>query len=82
MQKKGGVVMIEGADFYVRIVPFPVGVGSNGMLLLNDDGTYSVYLNSRAPAEKQKSAMWHEYAHMANDDMYGDKDIKSCEANL
>ena len=74
--------MIEGADFFVRLVPFPVGVGSNGMIILNDDGTYSVYLNSRATADKIKQAMRHEYDHMANDDMYGDKDIKSCEANL
>ena len=74
--------MIEGADFFVRLVDFPVGAGSNGMLILNSDGTYSVYLNARASADKIKKAMRHEYAHMANDDMYGDKEIRSCEANL
>lgn len=71
--------MIEGADYFVRLVDFPLGVGSNGMLLLNDDGTYSVYLNARASADKQKKAMRHEYDHMANDDMYGDKDIRNIE---
>ena len=74
--------MIEGADYFVRLVDFPLGVGSNGMLLLNDDGTYSVYLNARASADKQKKAMRHEYNHMANDDMYGDKDIRNIEGVL
>ena len=74
--------MIEGADYFVRLVDFPLGVGSNGMLLLNDDGTYSVYLNARASADIQKKAMRHEYDHMANDDMYGDKDIRSIEGAL
>ena len=71
--------MIEGADYFVRIIDFPIGVGSNGMLLLNDDGTYSVYLNARASIDKQKKAMRHEYNHMANDDMYGDKSIRQIE---
>ena len=74
--------MIEGADYFVRLVDFPLGVGSNGMVLLNDDGTYSVYLNARASADIQKKAMRHEYDHMANDDMYGDKDIRSIEGAL
>ena len=74
--------MIEGADYFVRLVDFPLGVGTNGMVLLNDDGTYSVYLNARASADIQKKAMRHEYDHMANDDMYGDKDIRSIEGVL
>ena len=74
--------MIEGADYFVRLVDFPLGVGSNGMLLLNEDGTYSVYLNARASADKQKKAMRHEYDHLANDDMYGDKDIRNIEGVL
>ena len=71
--------MIEGVDYFVRLVDFPIGVGSCGMLLLNDDGTYSVYLDARASTDRQKKAMRHEYDHMANDDMYGDKDIRCIE---
>lgn len=74
--------MIEGADFFVRVVDFPFDVGSNGMLLLNEDGTYSVYINARASMEQRRKAMCHEYDHMRNDDMHGEKDISSCEVNL
>ena len=74
--------MIEGADYFVRVIDFPDGVVSCGMLLLNDDGTYSVYLDARSSVDKQKKAMRHEYAHMAHDDIYGDKDIRSIEESL
>lgn len=71
--------MIEGIDFFVYLVSFPNNVKGNGLLALNDDGTYSVYLNARASVYARKKAMRHEYAHMANDDMYGDKDIREIE---
>ena len=72
--------MIENADYFVRLVPFPSAANCNGMVLLNDDGTYSVYLNSKASHSAIKKAMRHEYSHMANDDLYNDKDIGSIEA--
>lgn len=71
--------MIENADYFVRVVEFPKGVNRVGIVLLNEDGTYSVYLNSRASEAQKRKAMRHEYAHMANDDMYGDKDIRQIE---
>ena len=71
--------MIEGIDYFVRVINFPPDIHRVGMVLLNDDGTYSVYLNARASAHAQKKAMRHEYDHMANDDMYGDKDIREIE---
>ena len=71
--------MIEGADYFVRVIDFPKGVNRVGFVLLNSDGTYSVYLNARASVHAQKKAMRHECNHMANDDMYGDKSILSIE---
>lgn len=71
--------MSEGVDYFVRVVDFPAGAGSNGMLLLNDDNTYSVYINARASREAQKKAMRHEFDHMARGDLFGDKDIAECE---
>jgi hypothetical protein len=71
--------MIEGIDFFVYLVSFPLNVKGNGLLALNDDGTYSVYINSKASVEAQKKAMRHEYRHMADDDMFGDKSITSIE---
>lgn len=75
-------MLIENADYFVRVVDFPVGAGSNGMVMLNPDGTYSVYINARAGLYAQKKAMRHEFCHMAGDDMYGERDIRSVEARL
>ena len=72
--------MIENADYFVRVVNFPKGVNRVGLVLLNSDGTYSVYINARASEAQKKKAMRHEYAHMANDDLYGDKDIRDVES--
>ena len=71
--------MIEGADYFVRVVEFPKGVNRIGFVLLNPDGTYSIYLNARASHAQKKKAMRHEMRHMANDDLYGDKDIRTIE---
>lgn len=71
--------MIENVDYFVRLINFPRGVNRIGFVLLNEDGTYSVYINARASEAQKKKAMRHEYAHMANDDLYGDKDIRTIE---
>ena len=72
-------MLIEGADYFVYEIPFPADVRINGMVGLNPDGTYSVYINARASDAQKKKAMRHEYAHMTNDDLYGDKDIRDIE---
>ena len=71
--------MIEGADYFVRVVEFPRGVNRIGFVLLNPDGTYSVYLNAKASSAQKKKAMRHELRHMVNDDLYGEKDIHAIE---
>ena len=71
--------MIEDVDYFVRVVDFPKGVNRIGFVLLNDDGTYSVYINAKASEAQKRKAMRHEYAHMACDDMHGDKDIRNIE---
>lgn len=71
-------MLIENCDYFVRVIDFPVGARSDGMLVLNSDGTYSVYINARASKEAQKKAMRHELQHMTNNDMY-ENDILSAE---
>lgn len=71
-------MLIEGVDYFVRFVDFP-NCKCNGALMLNPDGTYSVYINARASEAQKRKAMRHEYDHMANDDLYGDKDIREVE---
>lgn len=74
--------MIEGVDYFVRLIAFPRGAHCHAMVLLNDDGTYSVYLDSRMSADARKRAMRHEYNHMARNDMYGDRNIVDIEEAL
>ena len=58
---------IEGADFFIRLVPFPPGP-SHGVTFTNPDGTFSMYLDANADDETLMRAYWHEYAHIANGD--------------
>lgn len=69
---------IDGADYFVRVVPFPVDcVG--GMVTPNDDGTYSVYINENVDPYRQKEAYKHEVGHIVNGDFYNDKPIEEIE---
>lgn len=70
-------MLIEGADYFVRKVNIPTNNGA--LVALNEDGTYSVYINDRLDPKRQKRAMRHEYNHMANDDLYSDKPIEEVE---
>lgn len=70
--------MIEGADYYVRVVDFP-SAKLGGVVTPNDDGTYSVYINSRLDSKHQRRACDHELRHIKNGDLHGDKDIAEIE---
>ena len=72
-------MLIEGADYFVRLVDFPVGAGCDGAITPNDDGTYSIYLDARTTFERQKKAFKHELDHANNNDFYNDKDIEAVE---
>lgn len=71
--------LIEGCDFFVRIVDFPRGVQPHGMVMPNDDGTFSVFLDARVSRERQKQLCDHEFEHIKNDDFYNDKPIEEIE---
>lgn len=69
--------MIEGADFFVRLVDLPCAIG--GMVTPNEDGTYSVYLNARRTRAQNRASADHEVRHMALDDLYSDRSIEEVE---
>lgn len=75
-------MLIEGIDYFVRFVPFPYGTDTHGMVMPNDDGTFSIYIDINATEEQQKRAYAHEICHLDEDDLYGDKDIVSIECAL
>lgn len=72
-------MLIEGADYFVRLVPFPPDARFHACVLLNSDTTYTVLIDSNSPSEAQKRAMRHELRHMTCDDLHGDKSILSME---
>lgn len=70
-------MIIENADYFVRVVDLPAGVG--GLVTPNDDGTFSIYVNARNSREKQKKSCDHEVGHIEHDDFYRDVPIEQME---
>lgn len=73
---------IPGADYFVYWIPFPPDNGTDGgMVMLNADGTYSIYMDERLLLEEQKAkkTYHHEVRHIENDDFYNDKPISDIE---
>ena len=68
---------IDGADYFVRVVKFPVPVG--GLVSPNDDGTFNIYLNDDFPPQRRRESYRHEVAHIENDDFYNGKPIEEVE---
>lgn len=69
--------LIEGEDFFVRVVDLPVQIG--GLVTPNDDGTFSVYINARNTADRQRQSFRHEVSHIENNDFYNEKPIEEVE---
>lgn len=64
-------MVIENADYFVRMVDMPHGI--HGSVSPNCDGTFSVYINSRDSRERQMQALDHEVKkHIEGEDF--DKD--------
>ena len=70
--------MILSDDIFVRFVPFPLRV--RGLVEPNDDGTFSVYINSNLSYFMQQEAYEHELRHIVLDHLYVEKDIEDIEA--
>lgn len=65
------------SDYYVRYIALPHSV--EGVTVPNDDGTYSVYINSDIPAERQQAALAHEIEHIKHDHLYSCKPLSVVE---
>lgn len=70
--------MILSDDIFVRFVPFPPRV--RGLVEPNDDGTFSVYINSNLSYFMQQETYEHELRHIVLDHLYVEKDIEDIEA--
>ena len=70
---------IEGSDYFVRTVPFPTSrVGA--FVLLNDDATYSIYLNALVDEYRRRKALRHELEHIERGDFWNDLPIEDIES--
>lgn len=59
------ILPIDG-EYFVRVVDMPYGI--HGCVMLNDDGTHSVYINARDSVDRQRKAYKHELRHIINND--------------
>lgn len=64
-------------EYRVRLVDLPSRVG--GMVSMDDEGFYNVYINSRLTWERQRKALRHELEHIADDDLYNAQPIEAVE---
>lgn len=62
---------IEGIDYWVRYVPFP-NMASESVAASHGDGTFTIYINTRFPAERQRKRLMHEIKHLENEHFYRD----------
>ena len=76
------MTFIPGADYFLRYVRFPPNNGTHGgMVMPNDDGTYSVYMDIRLLDQRAKAKKtWrHEERHILNGDFDNGKPITEIE---
>lgn len=66
------------ADFFIYYEKFPSKIW--GAVSPNCDGTFSIFLNSRATDAQQFIGYIHEVEHIRNDDFYNDNPIEIVEA--
>jgi hypothetical protein len=49
------------------------------LVSVDEEGFASIYLNARHSYEQQKEGLRHALRHLAGDDFYNDKDIRTIE---
>lgn len=65
-------------DYFIRYIPLPCHV--EGVTVPNDDGTYSIYINSTLPVCVQQTALRHEVNHIRMNHLYSVDDITTIES--
>lgn len=70
--------LIEGADYFIRVVPFPT-YRTGGAVTPNDDGTFTIYINALLSLDRQRRAVKHEIKHIEDGDFYNDLPIFAIE---
>lgn len=69
---------IEGCDYFLNYIQLPPHIYA--MVVANDDGTYTVYLDPRRDFDHQLDDWEHEIMHIIRDDLYNGKPIREVES--
>lgn len=64
-------------DYCVRIIDLPYEV--RGFVAMSPDGFLSIYLNAHLSKDEQRKTFLHELRHIAHNDFYNERDIRSIE---
>lgn len=70
-------MILANADFFVYYADFPPTV--RGVVTPNDDGTFSIFLNSRLSDSQKLLTYLHEVHHIENDDFYNGQPLQIIE---
>lgn len=60
---------IEGMDYWVRYVQFP-NMASESVAASHGDGTFTIYINTLFPPERQEERLRHELQHLEQEHFY------------
>nr|DAT81722.1 MAG TPA: IrrE N-terminal-like domain [Caudoviricetes sp.] len=76
----GSYVNYDDNNIYIYHVDMPYSVTSS--VVENEDGSYTIYINSRMSYEKQLEGYEHELRHIMNNDLEYCNDVQKVEMNV
>ncbi|MGN1133349.1 MAG: hypothetical protein ACI4RN_02725 [Oscillospiraceae bacterium] len=65
-------------DYIVRLIDLPITV--KGVTVMDSDGFYNIYINSRLCFEEQNKAIAHEMEHIARGDFFSYGTLEEVES--
>lgn len=68
---------IPGVDYFVYYDVFPYAI--KGLVTVNEDSTYSIYLNKRYPLSVLQKTFRHEVSHIEHEDLHNNEPIRKVE---
>ena len=64
-------------NYICRFIELPKRV--NAVTVVDENGDYNIYINSRLSQEEQKKSFRHECLHIKKNHFYMDKCVNMCE---
>lgn len=70
---------LEGVDYFIYYMRMPPKIYA--FVMLNSDGTFSIFLDPNRSHEQQLDDYEHELWHIIRDDLYSDLPVHLIEAS-